>query len=298
MKLRLKQARHGYMLRDGPLGTELVANGRWTREAAEALTDPHVIGLVLSYTSGFSEPDLEFLEPWSIRRLVVLDRQRTDLSPVQRLADSVEDMTVLAGAGGSVDLSGFLRLSKLTADWEHVAATISGAENLRELTAWPYEGEADLEALAGNRHLTRVTLKDAKVLKSLSGTEDLEELQKLAILRAPFLDDVTALGLVEAPLGDLEFEDCMGIEELEHIGGLEELTWLGISNCGPLESLKPLESLGGLETLYAWGTTRISDNDLSPLMRLARLKQVRMRERRDYRPPLSEIKQILASRSA
>lgn len=287
---------HGYRVEDGPLGLEVVATGAWTSEAAQALEDAQITGLRLSPSAGFAEPDLDFLQSWPLRRLVVLDRRQVDLSPMERLAGSVEQLLVDAAAPGArLDLTKFRSLSKLEGDWDHVKETIGSVGDLRELILWPFEGERDLQSLVGNPHLTHVTLKEATVLESLEGVQELSELQKLAVLRAPFLEDITALGEVESPLVDLEFEESMGIEGLDDIRELSGLNWFGISNSGPIESLAPLESLQHLETFHAWGTTRVADNDLSPLQRLPRLKEVRMRDRREYAPKVSEIQEMLAN---
>jgi hypothetical protein len=48
-----------------------------------------------------------------------------------------------------------------------------------------------------------------------------------------------------------------------------------------------------LECLYAWGSTRIEDGDLSPLLRLSHLSEIRMRDRREYRPRLAQVKEQL-----
>jgi internalin A len=285
-----------YVLEERPEGRALVATGPWTREAAAALEGADVDALELNYARGFFEPDLEFLEAWPVRQLMLLDRKQTDLSPISRLGGTLEELSVQAAPGAVISAGDFPALTGLSAYWDAVHETISEAKDLRRLTVMAYGG-IDLSPLSSNESLIRVTLKEALALESLSGAEGLLELQKLAVGRAPFLHDLMALRQVEAPLRDLQFEDCMGIEALEEMGSLEELTWLGVSNCGPIESLKPLQSLSQLETLYAWGTTRISDNDLSPLTRLPKLNEVRMRERREYRPQVSEIQQILASRS-
>jgi hypothetical protein len=287
---------HGYRVEDGPLGPEVVATGGWTPEAAQALEDSGVTGLALSPSAGFAEPDLEFLQCWPLRRLVVLDRRQVDLSPVERLAGSLQQLLVDAAPGARLDLTMFGSLSKLEADWDHVKETIASAGDLRELILWPFEGERDLHSLVGNLHLTHVTLKEATALESLEGVQELSELQKLAVLRAPFLEDITALGEVESPLVDLEFEESMGIEGLDDIRGLSGLNWFGISNSGSIESLAPLESLQDLETFHAWGTTRVTDNDLSPLQRLPKLKELRMRDRRGYSPKVSDIQEMLANR--
>jgi hypothetical protein len=70
---------------------------------------------------------------------------------------------------------------------------------------------------------------------------------------------------------------------------ITRLRFLRISECGEMASLAPIESLTELEVLYAWGSTRIVDGDLSPLARLPRLKEVRMRNRRGYKPPVDEL---------
>jgi hypothetical protein len=87
----------------------------------------------------------------------------------------------------------------------------------------------------------------------------------------------------------------MGIDDLDQVRKLSGLNWFGISNSGPIESLAPLESLQRLETLHAWGTTRVTDNDLAPLLRLPKLKELRMRDRREYSPRVSEVQEMLAN---
>ncbi len=273
----------------------LVPTGRWTAEAADALHDPAVDGLALSYTDGFSEPDLEFLEPWPIQILVVLDRKLRDLRPVERLAGTLQSLFVDAADGAVVDLSEFERLRKLEADWAHVSETISAARNLREVIFWPYGG-ADLEPLTENVRLERITLKDSRSLESLRGVERLPRLEELAVMRAPFLHDISDLCAVRSPIRELNIEEAMGVEALDDLVELDGVTWLGVSDLGPIESLKPLEALRNLETLYAWGTTRVLDNDLTPLTRLPNLSQLRMRNRREYRPQVTEIKELLGQR--
>jgi hypothetical protein len=170
-----------------------VATDGWTSEAAQALEDSEITGLALSPSAGFAEPDLEFLQSWPLRRLVVLDRRQVDLSPVERLAGSLEQLLVDAAPGAQLDLTQFGSLSRLEADWEHVKETISAVGCLRDLTLWPFEGDRDLRSLDGNPHLTHLTLKEATGLESLEGIKELTKLQKLAVLRAPFLEDITAL---------------------------------------------------------------------------------------------------------
>jgi len=48
-----------------------------------------------------------------------------------------------------------------------------------------------------------------------------------------------------------------------------------------------------LECLYAWGSTRVEDGDLSPLLTLSRLKEIRMRDRPEYQPKLAAVEDQL-----
>jgi hypothetical protein len=44
-----------------------------------------------------------------------------------------------------------------------------------------------------------------------------------------------------------------------------------------------------LENLHMWGTTRILDDDLTPLLQLRKLTDLRIRGRASYRPTLVEV---------
>ena len=44
-----------------------------------------------------------------------------------------------------------------------------------------------------------------------------------------------------------------------------------------------------LEHLWAWESTRITDEDLTPLLPLSNLKDLRMMPRKHYRPTLAKV---------
>jgi hypothetical protein len=102
---------------------------------------------------------------------------------------------------------------------------------------------------------------------------------------------VKRLGPAQAPIAFRK--PASTIEDLQAVAGLTELRFLGISNSGGISSLQPVGELALLECLHAWGSTRIEDGDLSPLLRLSHLSEIRMQDRREYRPRLAEVKQQL-----
>ena len=48
-----------------------------------------------------------------------------------------------------------------------------------------------------------------------------------------------------------------------------------------------------LQRLWAWESTRIADGDLTPLLGLGSLTEIRMKSRNHYRPTLAEVKHQL-----
>src|SRR5262249_7644923 len=104
------------------------------------------------------------------------------------------------------------------------------------------------------------------------------------------------LASVGAPLTELEFESCLGICSLVNLTRLD-LTWLGLNDCGRIDSLHPIAALQRLERFHAWESTRILDDDLTPLIELPALRKIAMRDRATYRPRVREIQRTLDLRS-
>jgi internalin A len=287
-------ARSGYVLEDEPEGRALVVTGPWTREAADLLARAEVDGLVLNYARGFCEGDLEFLAGLVVRRLKVLDRRISDLGPIARLGDSLEELSVQAAPRAELDLGAFPRLRSVAGEWGLLRGTLGAVDALRSVITWRFD-EADLHAFRDHVGLKRLTVKEAPHLESLSGVADLDQLSAMGIFLARALSDISDAGELASSLRELEFEDCRAIDALDDVEPLVNLRFLGFSECGDVESLGPIGSLEQLEVLHAWGSTRIVDGDLSPLARLPRLGEIRMRDRRGYKPRVADLVAALST---
>jgi hypothetical protein len=286
----------GYVLEESADGRSLVVTGAWSSMAADALLAGQADGLVLNYSRGFSESGLDFLEgDLGLRRLAVLDRQIKDLGPIERLGDSLEELSVQAAPGATLDFGALTRLRSISGEWTLMRDTLAAVDALQSVTTWLFD-ESDLHAFRDHIDLQRLILKEAKQLESLSGVGALAELGDLRILLAGLLRDITDVADVAGSLRRFELQACPAIEDLDDVESLVNLHFLGFSDCGDIESLAPVAALQRLETLYAWGSTRVLDGDLSPLAHLPRLVDVRMRERREYRPHVSEIQTGLGAR--
>ncbi|GAB2583260.1 leucine-rich repeat domain-containing protein [Microlunatus antarcticus] len=275
---------------------EVVVTGPWTHEMAEAVESGVADRVVLNHALGFAEPDLRFLEHLPIRELKILDRRITDLAPVSTLAPTLERLDVEVAPGVPLDLTELPRLRRLGACWSQVSATIGAGGALRRVALDAYD-EDDLAPLAGLTNLSAISLKDRPRLRSLAGIGGLVLLTHLGVFGASRLSDVAELQGRDL-LERLDLQACRGLGTLDDLASCTGLRTLDVAEGGDLESAAPLAGLVELEELYAYGSTKFVDGDLTPLARLPRLNELRMQSRRHYRPSVPDLKESLAGRAA
>jgi hypothetical protein len=277
----------GYVVEDTREGRSLVVTGPWSEAAEQALARGEADGLVLNYARGFSG-SLDFLDDrWRLRRLSVLDRSIVDLDPICRL-ETLEKLSVQAAADAVLDLGPLLSLRSVSGEWALIGRTLSTVGELERVSTWLF-GEVDLRPFRDHVALKALTIKDAPYLEALTGLSNLFDLASLTIVGARRLHRIDEVGELSASMQKLKFEGCRGIDAIDVVEPLVGLRFLGISESGDIASLAPVTSLEQLETLYAWGSTRILDGDLSALSRLPRLKEIRMRDRRGYKPRVGDL---------
>lgn len=277
-----------YIIEDTPEGRSLVVTGPWSEPAERALDRGEADVLVLNYARGFSGGSLDFLDGgWPLRSLSVLDRSIVDLDPIGRLA-GLEELSVQAAADALLDLGPLPRLRSISGEWALIGRTLGAVAELERVSTWMFS-DVELHAFRDHVALKTLTIKDAPHLESLAGLGNLPELAALTIVGARRLHETDEIGELSESLRELKFEECPRIESIDVVESLVDLRLLGISESGDIASLAPVGALEQLETFYAWGSTRILDGDLSPLARLPRLKEIRMRNRRGYKPPVGEL---------
>jgi internalin A len=281
-----------YELEPNDDGLSLVVTGPWGSASARELQRPEITGLTLNYARGFQERDLEFLADWQVKELRLLARTITDLEPVYRLSGSLERLSVRSSQRASLDLRRLPWLTQLSAEWAQVESTLEFAVALNDLFLLSYTG-ADLRPLARNEVLSRLRFKDRPGLGSLDGVEQLPNLVELGVFGARRLTDVTAVASAASTLQRLDLGGCSRLLDLDALAPLTGLRWLGIDNCGPVTSLEPIGGLLDLEVLWAFESTRVVDGDLTPLLRLTALRDLRMAPRQHYRPTLDEVRAVL-----
>lgn len=261
----------------------------WSPAMRRAFFSSMADGLIANYARGFVGGDIEFVRDLPLRRLNLLDRGITDLTPVHDLSITLEEFRVQAAPGSYIDLTLLPRLRVLACAWDQVKDTIAVTDRLEHLTLSPYR-EPDLTPLAHLTSLRSLQMKERPGVRSLDGIETMPWLAQLGIYGAP-LQDTAALSRLSSPvLTRLDLASSRRLSSLTDLSTLIGLRHLDVSESGTLASLTPIAGLTKLQRLHLYGSTTIADGDLSPLLEMTHLHDLRMMNRRHYTPSVDEVR--------
>jgi hypothetical protein len=137
----------------------------WTRRMREVFLASGADGLIANYARGFIGHDLEFVRGLPLRRLNVLARTVTDLSPVYDVAGSLDELHVQTGSMTRIDLAALPRLRALSCEWEQVADALGGTSAVEDLSLGAYD-PADLTPLAHLTSLQSLRMKGRPALRA------------------------------------------------------------------------------------------------------------------------------------
>ena len=264
----------------------------WTPRVHEAFLRSGADGLIANYARGFVGRDLAFIRALPLRRLTVLARTIADLSPIYDVAGSLDELHIQTGSMTRIDLAALPGLRALSCEWEQVAATISDTSTIEDLSLGAYD-PADLAPLSHLTSLRSLRMKGRPAVRSLDGVEAMPWLAYLGVYLAP-LEDTSALARLGTPvLTELHLAACRRVTSLEDLRHLVGLRFLDVSEGGRIDSLEPIAGLRELHRLYLYDSTTIADGDLTPLLGLAHLRDLRIMNRRHYVPSVQDVKHQL-----
>lgn len=283
----------GYVVSEDAAGrVDFDVQTEWSPALRDAFMRSGADGLVSNYARGFSARDIDFVRDLPLRRLNILDRGISDLTPIHDLGSSLEELRVQSAPGSYLDLALLPRLKVLSCAWSQVSSSIDRTEQIEELFLSPYT-ETDLTPLRHLTSLRSLRMKQRPRVRSLDGVEAMPWLARLGIYGAP-LEDTSALGRLSSPvLSHLDLASCRRLTSLTDLSALIGLRELDVSESGSLDSLLPIAGLTRLERLYLYGATTIADGDLTPLLSMTHMRDLRMMNRRHYRPTVDGIRKQL-----
>lgn len=285
-----------FVLERNSAGVDLVLTGKWSKAAEVCIADGRADGLILNYARGFGERNLDFVQGLPLRRLDVLARTLTDVTPVYSLGASLRALHIQSDPLAEIELDRLPELRELSADWGQIRRSLRFVSHLERLFIQSYS-ELDLAPLADLSSLASVVLKDYPQLRSLDGVEGLRRLEVLAVHLGRDLEDISALGRSPWPvLTALQLPSCRGVADISPVASCVALRFFELSEGSEIPTVAPLAGLKRLERLYLYGSTKVADGDLGPIAALPRLSDFRMRNRRGYAPSVQMIQDEIVRR--
>ncbi|WP_282173745.1 hypothetical protein [Cytobacillus firmus] len=213
--------------------------------------------------SDFDFPDVNFLnECPGIEHLDVLNPFIKDLSGIY----SLKDLRILSiNETTTKNVFKIGELKNLQEVYGQLPRKTAGLDELSKLTRaqlWSYKPKArNLTEFSGLKSLKELILTQSNIV-TLEGIQEIMSLQMLQLNYLRSLKDVSALRKVKAPLSDVEFESCKGVEDFSSIGELMHLEQLKLINCGDIPSIRFAENLPKLK-VFIFPDTHVQDGDLS-----------------------------------
>lgn len=258
----------------------VVLEGGWRDEYEERLQDLEALSISVR------GDDLSFLERVPhLRGLVLNAGEARDLSPVAALR-GLETLTLNVAAKPRIelDLSAFAALRTLRMYWNPGFESVFACRSLQSLYVFG-PPDPDLARFGQLPGLRRLELSQGRRLQTTRGVGPV---RFLGLYQQGGLSELAELPALE----ELAIEGARKLGAIDAVAGLP-LRRLTLANCGDIASLAPLAGMDTLEELFAWESTRVLDGDLSVLLTLPRLRTVALRDRREYRPRVSEIEAAL-----
>lgn len=235
--------------------------------------------------------DLSFLADFpNLRYLEVVDQERVNTRPLDGLSNLRGLRLETPGTG--LDFSCFPELEVFVGDWHRDNSNVHRCEELRKLRIWHFKPRSlDLSSLAHATRLEWLDLTQTGIV-SLAGLETLADLRYCEIAYAPQLQSLAALSSGQIELRELSFQKAKKIASYEPIAALRRLRRIKISDCASMPDLKWTKGMDQLD-FFSFVETNVEDGDLSPLLRLPKLRYVGTSDKRHYNYKFADINEIL-----
>jgi hypothetical protein len=237
----------------------------------------------LSFLTSF--PDLLYLE---------IDGHKQNINPRH-----LDGLANLRGLGistpiGGVDFTCFPLLEAFWGDWHSDNRGIARCHELRRLNISKFNPPSrDLAEFAGLIRLEDLGIVQTNIA-SLAGIAALEDVRYLLIGYAPKLESLAALAHHDS-IREIEFDTVKHIKSYEPIAKVRRLRRLILDRCAPVPNLKWTAGMKHLD-LFTLVDTNVLDGDLSPLLKLPRLREVGTLDKKHYSHTSDELDEALAKR--
>lgn len=241
----------------------------------------NIKGVIVSFDHGYRLQDVNFLSTHSwIEYLTIQYYGKIDLNGIHHLGNLRGlYLNITDNDTQLIDFSCFPYLETSYFDWRPKAKSIFDCKTLKELRIDKFR-KPDLQNLSGLCNLKLLRIGSSPII-SLSGIEKLN-LSRLDLVYLTKLESLRGIEGLSDTLVSLELNTCKKISSINEIGLLNRLKYLGVNNCGDIESIKGIRGLQLLERFDFWESTNVLDGDISPLLQLKKLKKIAFMDRPHY----------------
>lgn len=242
--------------------------------------------------SGIS--DLSFLKKFPLLLyLEVLDQKKVNSRPLDGLSNLRGLRLEMPGAG--LDFGCFPELEVFVGDWHPDNSNLNRCQELRQIRAWKFKPRSkDLSDLTGVTRLEQLAVTQSD-LTSLAGVEALEDLRYLDVAYVPKLESLTALSKCGVGIRELDITNARNVRNYKPIASLQKLRNLRISYSAPMKNLKWTAGLNNLDS-FSFVDTNVEDGDLSPLLKLPKLRYVGSMNKKHYSHNCDDLNEVLNQR--
>lgn len=271
--------------------TDLLVTGPWGPEAARVIEEGGIDRVTFRHVE---EEDLRFLEGLPVRGLLIHDPFLGSLEGLEGLGGSLESLRLWVNPKLKVNVAALPKLRKLAVDWAQIASSKGSNSSVTDLELNRYSEDSLGPLISLFPSLVRLRCIDRTGLSSLDALNGSTMFEKLCVPLSPKLVSIEGLH-GQKRLKELDIYGCRKICDLDVISQCSALEVLDIAECGTISSLSPLRGLKSLVRLRMSGSTRVEDDDLSVLMQLPLLTELRIMGRKSYRPPAKAVLEYLES---
>lgn len=235
--------------------------------------------------------DLSFLEDFPLLLyLEVMDQDRINT----RYLDCLRNLRGLRleSPGAGIDFACFPELEVFMGDWHPDNHNLDQCRELRRLQVRKFnprsQGLTDLSSII---RLEVLAITQTNI-GSLIGLDALEDLRYLDVAYAPNLKSLKALASGGPAIRELSFDNAKNIESYTPIASISHLRRLKLSRCPPMQNLKWTAGLDQLD-FFSFVETNVVDGDLSPLLKLPKLRYVGTMGKRHYSHKMHALNELL-----
>ncbi len=238
--------------------------------------------------------DLSFLAEFQdLRYLEIVDQRQVNTRYLDGLANLRGLRLKMPGAG--LDFSCFPLLEVFVGDWHADNSNVHRCDELRGLRVWQFKPKSrNLSDIANTTRLECLALTQTGIA-SLEGLETLEDLRYFEMAYAPNVASLDVLTPGQIQLREIEIQNAKRIAAYRPLAELCRLRRLKLTACAPMSDLKWTSGLDYLD-FFSFVDTDVEDGDLSPLLRLRRLRYVGTMDKKHYNYKCDALNELLIKR--